>query len=127
MKRWKTWGALLAVFACGMAVGIVGTAGWIRGAVARFVRGGPPMAREVVIRRLVRELDLDKDQVPQAEQVVSRAQKRLQTLRIQTQPEMEAILADGLAELKDGLRPEQQARVDELYALARDRWQIRLE
>jgi hypothetical protein len=83
------------------------------------------MAREVVIRRLVRELDLDKDQVSRAEQVVSRAQERLQNLRLQTLPEMEAILADGLAELKADLRPEQQARADELYALARDHWQIR--
>jgi len=127
MKRWKTWLALAAVFICGVAVGSVATAGWIRGAVARFVRGGPPMAREVLVRRLVRDLKLDESQRAVADAVVSRAQQQLQDLRLRTLPEVESILEDGLTELKAVLGSEQQAKADELYVLARDRWQISLK
>jgi len=45
-------------------------------------------------------------------------------LRFSHQPEVEQVLAKGVAEIKTKLSAEQQAKLDELYAKLQRRWQV---
>ncbi|MGH7229304.1 MAG: hypothetical protein ACREIH_08845, partial [Nitrospiraceae bacterium] len=58
------------------------------------------------------------------EPIVSRVHVEILQLRFQHQPEVEQVLARGIGELKIKLSPDQQAKLDGLYARLQRRWQV---
>ena len=72
--------------------------------------------------RLTHELGLTAQQRTDIEPVVMRTHVAILELRFAHQPEIEAILTSGMAELKAALSYEQQTRLDEMYARVQRRW-----
>jgi hypothetical protein len=74
------------------------------------------------MKRLIHELSLDQRQEAAIKPIVDRAHKNLLRLRFHHQPEVERILMEGMADMKTSLSPEQQTKLDALYARLRGRW-----
>jgi len=123
MSRVKLWAGLIVLFSAGTLTGIVGTCLYHN--YERGHRGdrGPDVQHERIMKRLTHELSLTAAQRADIEPLVSRAHVEMLQLRFAHQAEVEDILTRGITEIKDKLSPEQQARLDRMYARLQQRWQ----
>ena len=123
MSRVKLWAGLIVLFSTGALTGIVGTC--LYHDYERGHRGdrGPAAQHERIMKRLTHELSLTTSQKAEIEPLVSRAHVAMLQLRFAHQAEVEDILTRGIAEVKEKLSPEQQARLDRMYARLQQRWQ----
>ena len=123
MSRVKLWAGLIVLFSAGTLTGIVGTC--LYHSFERGHRGGrgPDVQHERIMKRLTHELSLTAAQRADIEPLVSRAHVEMLQLRFAHQAEVEDILTRGITEIKDKLSPEQQARLDRMYARLQQRWQ----
>ncbi|MDF0674446.1 MAG: hypothetical protein P0120_08960 [Nitrospira sp.] len=76
------------------------------------------------MKRLTQGLSLTTRQQLEIEPIVSRAHVAILELRFSHQGEIEQILSEGLADIKEKLSPEQQSELDEMYAGLQQRWQL---
>ena len=67
MKSWKTYLALTALFFCGAIVGAAGTLLVVRWKLNKVVAGGPAAARQVVMKRLISDLNLTAEQADETQ------------------------------------------------------------
>lgn len=123
MKRWKVCLGLFLLFVAGLVVGSVLTLGVIKHRMTEIAEGGPPAVRASIMKRLDRSLKLDQKQYSASEEIVRNAQLEIHAVRSRTQPEVEQILEDNFARMKEILNPEQQKILDE----HRQRFQKRFE
>ena len=124
MKKWQLWLGVVTVFVLGVLVGVLGTALAVKRLVGQVVDGGPEAVREVVVRRLARELDLTAAQRAKIETITRATHEQLMQLRAEKQPEIEAILADAIDKMRRELQPEQQDRLQALYDRATRTWRL---
>lgn len=103
MKNWKAIVGVLLVFVLGMMAGGLGTIGVIR---HRLVTRG---FSDVIVRRLSWELRLDAGQRQQVRIIVSEAQQEMRPVR-------ERVFENAESKIRAALRPDQQAKFDELVA-----------
>ena len=75
------------------------------------------------MKHLTQELSLTTEQQTGIQPIVKRTHLDILQLRVQHQPEVERIFARGLADLKPKLSPDQQTKLDGLYAKLQRRWQ----
>jgi hypothetical protein len=123
MARGKLWGGLAVLFLAGMLTGIVGTYFYHRYEQQHRGDGGPAARQERLMKHLTQELSLTPAQQADIQPIVKRAHLDILKVRIQHQPEVERILARGIVELKPKLAPDQQVKLDGLYAKLQRRWQ----
>jgi hypothetical protein len=123
MSRVKLWAGLIVLFSAGALTGIVGTC--LYHDYERGHRGdrGPAAQQERIMKRLTHELSLTAAQQADIEPLVSRVHVAMLQLRFAHQAEVEDILTRGIAEVKEKLSAEQQARLDRMYARLQQRWQ----
>jgi hypothetical protein len=121
-KRWKIWMGLTALFLSGAVVGGAATGFYVKARIARVIRGGPVMAREIMIRRMSRALDLSPDQQKQAERIVASAQAELQALREGARPQAQIVIKRATDDLKSLLSKPQRKKLIDLTARANNRW-----
>jgi hypothetical protein len=122
MARGKLWGGLIVLFLAGMLTGIVGTCFYHRYEQQHRGEGGPAARQERLMKHLTQELSLTPAQQADIQPIVKRAHLDILRLRIQHQPEVERILAGGIAELKPKLSSDQQVKLDGLYAKLQRHW-----
>jgi len=124
MTRGKLWSGLIVLFLAGTLTGIVGTSLYNRFEQQHRWERGPAARHERIMKRLTQELSLSSAQQADIEPIVSRIYVEVLQLRFQHQPEVERILAHGIADLKAKLSADQQAKLDGLYARVQQRWQV---
>ena len=83
---------------------------------------GPAARQERLMKKLIHDLSLDRAQEADLKPIVERTHRELLRLRFHHQPEVEQILMEGMTEMKASLSPEQQTKLDALYARLRGRW-----
>ena len=124
MTPGKLWVALAVLFCAGALTGIAGTTLYHQHEQEQRWERGPAAKHERIMKRLTQELSLTPAQQADIEPMVSRAHVEILELRFSHQPEVEQVLAKGVAEIKTKLSAEQQAKLDELYAKLQRRWQV---
>jgi hypothetical protein len=121
MKGWKAVAGVVLVFFLGVLAGGIGVYRFHRHRMDRFFRGEPGAVSGFLVHRLARQLDLDESQRVRVEAVVRRTHEEMQALRGQLHPRLEELMEKGRSEIRAGLRPDQQARFDEIVSERRHR------
>lgn len=116
MKGWKAVAGVLLVFFLGALAGGIGVYRFHRRTLDRFLQGGPGPVSEFYVRKLSRDLDLDASQRERVGAIVRRTAEEVRDVRETCRPRVDEILEKGRAEIRAGLRPDQQARFDEIVA-----------
>ena len=124
MTQGKLWGGLLVLFLAGVLTGIVGTILYQHYEQEQRWQRGPAGRQERLMKRLTEELSLTQAQSDAIKPIVGRAHVQILELRAKHQPEVDRIVADGIAELKTKLSAEQGAKLELLYAKLKQRWQV---
>lgn len=124
MKKWRLWAGITLVFLSGLIIGAVGTGLYVKMTIAGVLQGGPPAVKKVIVKRLDGELALTADQKAEIDKIVSEAQARLLSLRLQHQPEIEEIIESSIGRMKTKLSKEQQEKLDKLHERLRKNWHI---
>ena len=122
MTRRKLWFGLMILFLAGIVTGVAGTTLYLRYEHDHQSEQGPAARQERLMKKLIHELSLDQGQEAAIKPIVDRTHKNLLRLRFHHQPEVERILMEGMADMKTSLSPEQQTKLDALYARLRGRW-----
>jgi hypothetical protein len=123
VKRWKLILGLLVLFLSGVLVGSMGTAIYFKQTFGHIFAKGQPQVRKLIMKKLVGELDLAETQRAPIEEIVGQVQADLWKLRKQHQPEAEAIIAQGIAQMKPQLSAVQQEKLDVLFERLKERWE----
>ncbi|MDD3312899.1 hypothetical protein [Pseudodesulfovibrio sp.] len=116
MQRWKIWTAFLTVFAAGVIVGVAGL-----GLVLKH-HFAPPRnpaefhqkMRRHMVDDFMESVRPDAAKAPAIRREIESVFDRLDALREDTRPRIEAILKDGEARIKAQLTREQAERFDRL-------------
>lgn len=124
MTRERLWIGLIVLFLAGTLTGIVGTMLYCRYEQEHRWEHGPAARQDRVMKKLAHELSLTSSQGDAIKPIVARAHLELLTLRVRHQPEVEQILTDGMRNMKSALSPEQQGKLDGLYAQLQRRWSM---
>ena len=122
MSRFKLWTGLILLFGAGALSGIMATV--LLHDLDRTPRGerGPAAQHERIVKRLTQELSLTAEQRAAIEPIVTRAHVAILELRFAHQADIERILSQGMAELKEKLSAAQQSELDNMYARLQERW-----
>jgi len=115
VKRWNLILGLVVLFLSGVLVGALGTAIYFKQAMGHTFGESQPAIRKLVMKKLVRELDLTETQRARIEEVVGEVQTELWEFRKQHEREIETILARGIAQMKPELSVDQQRKLDALF------------
>lgn len=122
MTRATLWTGLLVLFLAGALTGAVGTAFYFQYENEHREDRGPAARQERIMNRLTQELSLSPAQRAEIDPIVNRAYLDMLRLRVQHQPDVDRILGLGMGEIKAKVSPEQQAKLDLLYARFQRRW-----
>lgn len=114
MKNIKAVMGILFVFILGAASGAFVTHMVHRAHLESFISGGPGAREDLIVKRLTRKLDLDRPQQEQVRAIVHESHAGIRRVRRQMHPQIEALLEQGQARIKAVLRPEQQARFQQI-------------
>jgi Spy/CpxP family protein refolding chaperone len=71
-------------------------------------------AKERIVRRLTRDLNLTPDQVNQLQQIMDDSEKKMKDVRTQVRPQFDAIRREGHEHIREILNPEQLKKFDEI-------------
>lgn len=115
MKKWRMWTVIAIVFISGAVVGSGVTGFYVKHRVRGILHGDPSAVKIMIMKELTDELKLTPDQQGEIAGIVERTQLRVRELRMQYRPRMDAIINDGFADMKKGLSPEQQKKLEELH------------
>ena len=121
-KRWNLVLGLLVLFFSGVLAGALGTAIYYKHSVGHLFAEGQPGIRKLVMKKLVRELDLSDVQRGQVEQIVAEVQGNLRKFRADHEREIEAIIAGGVDQMKPLLSTAQQEKLDVIFERLKRRW-----
>ncbi|WHZ24660.1 MAG: hypothetical protein OJF47_003772 [Nitrospira sp.] len=128
LSRGTLWTGLFVLFLAGALTGAVGTTLYYQyeGKERRWERG-PAARQERIMQRLTQELSLSPTQRAEIDPIVNRAHLDILRLRVQYQPDVDRILSLGMGEIKAKISPEQQVKLDLLYAQLQRRWRTNSE
>ena len=122
VKKWSVVLGLLVLFGSGVLVGSLGTAVYYKKTAGYVLGEGQPGVRNMVMRKLIRDLDLTPAQRPQIEAIVAEVQAELGKFRAQHRPEIEAIINRGIAQIRPLLAAAQQEKLDAFSQRLREHW-----
>ena len=121
-NRWGIWSGVAVVFLCGLLVGIVATTVYQDYQRHQKEERGLAGLKQRVMKHLARELRLSGEQQQAIDPIVTQAERELLRLRMAQQPRLEETLDRTTAAIKTQLSPDQQSKLDELYAKLHRRW-----
>jgi len=126
MNKLKLLVGILLLFCVGAFAGVLGTGAYFTHRFEHFTRGGrrPPITR-LLMERLTYRLNLTTSQQAEVRQIMDQTRIKLRDLRVKYQPEMEAVIENGLQSVKENLNEEQKKKIDEMYSKLKARWQER--
>lgn len=107
----KSWLVIALVFAAGFGAGVVVTRGVVRHFIQQAV-ANPDRVREVIERRLNRQLSLDDSQRQKVHHILVDSQKDLRELRTEFRPRFMEIVSNAEQNVSAVLTDEQQAKFE---------------
>jgi hypothetical protein len=122
MQKAKIGLVIALIYFAGIATGVVATRAVVRRMVATAVQN-PDRVRILIEKRLTRRLKLDAGQQDKVDQILTRTQTELRSLRHEFGPRFQAIMGDAQTEIAALLSPEQRERFDKFRAENRHLWQ----
>ncbi len=111
------------VFLLGLFTGVALTVLWAGHRVRNFAENGPAKVTRIGIAAVSRRLDLDAEQRAKFAPLFSRIEARFDTMHREGLAQVRTMMEEAASEMRPQLRPEQQARLDELMAAPRRRWE----
>ena len=123
MSRGAIIGGLVVLFVAGVLCGVAGISFYHTYERDQRAERGASAQHDRIMTRLTQELALTAEQRTDIEPIVTEAHVAILELRFAHQAEIEAILMNGMAALKAKLSPEQQTRLDTIYARLQRRWE----
>lgn len=108
---------LALVFTLGILLGAVGMRGYILVEMSRLFDGGPSGVgmRNMVLKRLDRELDLSNEQHVAVERELRKIQKVLKSFEATLQPQLDKQFAESIESLRDSLTAPQVEKLQSLH------------
>ena len=120
--RRRIWGGVAVVFLCGVLVGGVGANIYRDQQQQQRWQQGLASLKPRVMRTLTDELSLSPEQQGTVLAIVSQAERELLELRVAQQPRVDEVMARAADLVKTAMRPDQQAKLDDLYRRLQARW-----
>jgi hypothetical protein len=114
MKKWKAIISILIVFLLGSLAGALITHEIYQHRIESFIRGEPK--RELIVRRLSHQLNLDATQLSQLRVIVEETYDGIKNVRKQIKPQIEAILESSQNRVRAILRPDQLEKYEKIIA-----------
>jgi hypothetical protein len=122
VKRWNLILGLSVLFLSGVLIGTLGTAIYFKHTIGHVFTEGQPAVTRLIMKKLDRDLDLTEPQRAEIEKIVAEVQTDLWTFRTQHRPEIEAIIARGITQMRPLLSSEQQVKLDAVFERMKERW-----
>jgi len=116
MKSIKPVVGIILVFLLGAASGALVTYLVSQTRIESILSGGPHAREEVLLKRLTRQLDLDRQQREQVKAIIHETHEDMRQIRQKWHPQMEALLTDSQLRISALLRPEQQEKFKKIVA-----------
>jgi Spy/CpxP family protein refolding chaperone len=113
MKHWKLWIGILLVFILGAVAGSLVT-GYVLKEHEHGFSHNPAKRAAFIVDRLTRKLDLSDTQKAEVEKIIQKTEEKSHARFMSHREEMRAIRNEGIAEIRKGLTPEQQEKMDQL-------------
>src|SRR5882672_7092092 len=107
MKNARILLIVLLVFAAGFAGGVVATRAFVRHGISMMVND-PDHLRQIIARRMARQLKLDAEQRVKVDKILEDTQKDLRALREEFGPRFQVIMSNAQSEISYVLTPEQR-------------------
>lgn len=118
MPKWRMWIGVLAVFACGLAIGAVAGSLYERHAalmhIARIRADRGASIAQITLDRLTRDLELAPEQTAAIKPLLEKGFERAHQMFEEFRPQVDKVLEETAGQIKTGLKPEQAQRLAEL-------------
>ncbi len=114
MKKWKAIISIIVVFLLGSLAGALVTHEIYQHRIESFFRG--ESKRELIVRRLGHELNLDTAQSAQLRVIVKETDAEIKNVRKQIRPQIEEILESSQNRVRAILRPDQLEKYEKIIA-----------
>jgi hypothetical protein len=114
MKKWKAIISIIVVFLLGSLAGALVTYEIYQHRIESFIRG--ESKRELIVRRLNHQLNLDTTQLEQLRVIVKDTYDGIKNVRKQIRPQIEEILARSQDKVRAILRPDQLEKYEKIIA-----------
>lgn len=116
MAKLKIISGVVLIFILGAISGALGTYIFYETRVEPYKKGGHERRHEVIMKRLSRQLDLDREQYDQVGAVMQEISSEIRLVRAQYRPQIETILEQGQEKIRKILRPEQREKYEKIIA-----------
>lgn len=115
MKRLKLTAGVLILFSAGVLAGSLGTGLYLRHRMEMVAMGGPPPPerKAFALARLSKELDLTDAERDQIGKILEQSEEKIFYVRRMFMPEIERIVDDSFARIRETLDADRQKRLDE--------------
>ncbi len=123
MQAWHAVFGVLLIFASGFLVGVAATRVYVIRKVESEMSSGPMGVRRMILDMMRREIGLTAEQWAPAEEVVREGQAKVFVLRQDFQPKIQAVLEEGIEQLRPILTEEQSQKLEAIYQGIKDSWQ----
>ena len=114
MKKWKAIVSIIIVFLLGALAGALVTHTIYHQRMEGIMKGEPRTMRELIVRRLNRELHLDPNQLEQVRAIVEETHAEMKKVRRQFRPQIEEILTRSQEKIRTLLRPDQLEKYEKI-------------
>jgi Spy/CpxP family protein refolding chaperone len=110
MKPLKPVVGIILVFFLGAVSGSLVTYLFSQARMESFIKGGPGVREEYLVKRLTTELDLDTQQQAQVEAIIHETHESVRQIHRTSRPQIEVVIQSSQLRISALLRPEQQTR-----------------
>ena len=122
MKKARIWMAVGLIFASGLLTGFIAGLIAARMQVIQTIQRGPDGIQDLVMQKLIRDLQLTESQRASIEPIVTRAHLNLQKIRAHQQPAIQSIVGQAIFEIRPELTDAQNKRLDKMEEAVNLRW-----
>ena len=122
MRHWKLIAGVIIVFALGILGGSLGTRLLYKYKVIRPAKMEPSERRALILKKYSKALELSSEQVAGFKTIISDMDAERRNFFKKNRPEMRKIRRQGVIKMKALLKPDQQAKLDQLHQKFRKRW-----
>jgi prephenate dehydrogenase len=114
MKRWKAIASIILIFLLGGMAGAFVMHSVDQQRIERMAKGDPHMMRDMILKRMKNELDLDQSQMEQVRVIIGETHNEIREARKQIRPQIDQILQRSEDRVRLILRPDQVVKFNKL-------------
>ena len=116
------------LFLCGFLVGgFLGAAvGWL-GFFHKIVKGGPGAVRDVVMERVTKDLNLNRDQKIRVRKIMNETGAELAVATAEARPKIEEIMGHSEERIRELLSAKQRVKFNAFVNEGRHRWKAAMQ